>query len=38
MPVNVLTQRNAPDRQGVNGQEIQLNPVRFASVEATDAC
>jgi hypothetical protein len=31
MPVNVLTQRNAPDRRGVNSQETQLRPenVRF---------
>jgi hypothetical protein len=31
MPANVLTQRNAPDRQGVNRQETQLHPdgVRF---------
>jgi hypothetical protein len=31
MPVNVLTQRNAPDRQGINRQETNLHPdnVRF---------
>jgi hypothetical protein len=31
MPVHILTQRNAPNRQGINREETQLNPdtVRF---------